>query len=103
MHPPKLLKSFSSRRCRRTCDERSRTRRQSLRCRFWADATTISSRCKLSERKRAAGEPRSLVSHAFLVCSVRGVENGSHPIETVEEIVTQSMNAIKGMLFTEDK
>jgi hypothetical protein len=38
-----------------------------------------------------------------LVTLVRGVENGSHPIETVEEIVVQSMNAVKSMLFTEDK
>ena len=39
-----------------------------------------------------------------VVCvSVRGVENGTHPIETVEEIVVQSMNTVKGMLFTEDK
>lgn len=34
---------------------------------------------------------------------VRGVENGAHPIETVEEIVISSMNSVKQMLFTEDK
>ena len=38
-----------------------------------------------------------------LVTLVRGIENGAHPIETVEEIVVQSMNSVKSMLFTEDK
>jgi hypothetical protein len=38
-----------------------------------------------------------------LVTLVRGIENGSHPIETVEDIVVQSMNSVKSMLFTEDK
>ena len=38
-----------------------------------------------------------------LVTLARGIEDGIHPIETVEEIVIQSMNAVKSMLFSEDK
>ncbi len=34
---------------------------------------------------------------------VRGMENGAHPVETVEEIVVQAMGTVKGLLFTEDK
>lgn len=42
--------------------------------------------------------------YADLQACVRGIENGTHPIETVEEIVISTMNNVKSnFLFTEDK
>jgi hypothetical protein len=67
----------------------------------------------LPPKMRAAvprGDPATLAAlhilggrYTDLQALARGMENGSHPVETVEEIVVQSMNTVKSLLFTEDK